>query len=307
MTTAKDMARGNWRSLLPMLGVDVKFLQNKHGPCPICGGQDRFRWDDQNGGGGYICNQCGAGDGFDLAQKATGKSFKQIASEIADHLGQTGTYFKKHDPEEARQRRAMMNLWNESEPTLRTDNCVQRYLMNRCGTIWESPFIRVHNERRLMVAKVVSHADRAVNLHVTYLTDDGRKANVAPAKKVMPGKLPDGCAIRLSPAAPVMGVAEGIETAISASLMFDIPVWACVNGTLLAKWVPPDVAEQIVVFGDNDESFTGQARAYTLANRLTVQYKRHVTVMIPPVSGMDWNDFANEERPDVKPILRVVK
>jgi putative DNA primase/helicase len=308
MSRAGEMARGNWQHLLPALGVDAKFLQNKHGPCPMCGGANRFRWDDQNGGGGFICNQCGAGDGFDLALRVTGKSFRDIADQISTIMGQPKDQFRKvHNPEEERQRRAMASLWNESEPISDYESCVQRYIMNRCATYWHSSFVRVHRERRLMVAKIVSHGDKAVNLHVTYLTDDGRKADVSPAKKVMPGKLPDGCAIRLAAAAPVMGVAEGIETAISASVMFDIPVWACVNGTLLSKWIPPEIAEQITVFGDNDANYTGHAKAYHLANRLEVQCKRRVNVMMPPEPGTDWNDFHVANRAEDRPILRVVK
>jgi putative DNA primase/helicase len=63
-----------------------------------------------------------------------------------------------------------------------------------------------------------------------------------------------------------------------------------VNGNLLAKWQPPEIAKEIVIFGDNDENFTGQAKAYHLANRLEVQFKRKAFVMIPPHAGQDWND-----------------
>jgi putative DNA primase/helicase len=147
-----------------------------------------------------------------------------------------------------------------------------------------------------MVCKIVDHYGlNAVNLHLTFLTEDGRKASITPAKKVMPGKLPPGCAIRLGPVKTVMGVAEGIETAISAAIMYDMPVWACVNGTLLSQWIPPEGAEQITVFGDNDVNYTGQAKAYHLANRLEVQFKRKTAVLIPPVPGCDWNDFWQEE------------
>ena len=133
---------------------------------------------------------------------------------------------------------------------------------------------------------------------------------ITPAKKVMPGKLPPGCAIRLGPIKSVMGVAEGIETAISAAIMYDMPVWACVNGTLLSQWIPPDGVEQVTVFGDNDGNYTGQAKAYILANRLEVQYKRRVTVMLPPVPGQDWNDVYHSPQIIRNPsatYLRVVK
>ena len=47
MTSVRDIAKGRWKEILPALGIDPKFLQNRHGPCPICGGDDRFRWDDR--------------------------------------------------------------------------------------------------------------------------------------------------------------------------------------------------------------------------------------------------------------------
>ena len=55
-----------WHWILTTLGVPARYLHNKHGPCPMCGGKDRFRWDDLEGRGTYICNQCGAGDGLML-------------------------------------------------------------------------------------------------------------------------------------------------------------------------------------------------------------------------------------------------
>jgi putative DNA primase/helicase len=140
------------------------------------------------------------------------------------------------------------------------------------------------------------------------LTQDGHKADLEISKRVMKGKLPDGCAIRLAPEKAVMGVAEGIETAISAAIMFDMPVWACINGTLLSKWIPPAKAEQVTIFGDHDANFTGQAKAYHLANRLEVQFKRKANVMIPPAVGYDWNDHLHKTwSKNHSGILRIVK
>ena len=317
MSHIGEIAKGNWKHLLPTLGVDSRYLVNKHGPCPICDGKDRFRWDDLNDGGGYICSQCGGGDGFDLARKVTGKSFREIADQIASIMGSTNTFERKPvDMEEERQRNAMRRGWRGSwQPTL--EGPVGAYLTTRVGCLWPSEAIRECLSKTghpVMVCKIDDHQGlRAVNLHLTFLTLDGRKADITPAKKVMPGKLPPGCAIRLGPIKSVMGVAEGIETAISAAIMYDMPVWACVNGTLLSQWIPPDGVEQVTVFGDNDVNFTGQAKAYILANRLEVQFKRRVNVMIPPMPGQDWNDFWQEGNlPKTQPqrlpgFLRLVK
>ena len=314
MSHIGTVAKGNWRHLLVTLGVEAKFLVNRHGPCPMCGGADRFRWDDQNGGGGFICSQCGGGDGFDLARKVTGKSFREIADHIARIMGTTNQFERKMvDPEEESQQNAMRRGWGSAwQP--KQDGPVGVYLTTRVGCLWPSNAIREGTSthgRPVMVCKIVDHmGERAVNLHLTFLTDDGKKADITPNKKVMPGKLPPGCAIRLGPVKPVMGVAEGIETAISAAIMYDMPVWACVNGTLLSQWIPPEGVEQVTVFGDNDVNFTGQAKAYHLANRLEVQYKRKTCVLIPPVPGDDWNDFHHYHHVIRNPsasILRLVK
>jgi len=304
-------AKGHWGTLLPALGVDSRYLRNVHGPCPICGGEDRFRWDNQHEAGGYICNSCGAGDGFNLAQKVTGRSFQDVASEIERILGLEKTSAPPPpDPEDVAQRNAMRRAWEGARSPLE-HGPVSDYLKSRIGRQWLSNAIREHtgifSEGALhpaMLAKVVSHDDKAVNLHVTFLAKGGRKASVNAVRKVMPGKLPDGCAIRLSPAAEVMGVAEGIETALSASIMFGVPVWACINGGLLSKWVPPKVVRKVMVFGDNDKNYTGQAKAYHLANRLVTQFNLEVDVMIPKVVGSDWNDEMKRGAKPPSPLVR---
>ena len=45
----RHVAQGRWRSILAVLGADEKTLSGKHGPCPMCGGRDRFRFDDKEG------------------------------------------------------------------------------------------------------------------------------------------------------------------------------------------------------------------------------------------------------------------
>ena len=47
----REVAQGRWRSILTVLGIDERALSGKHGPCPMCGGKDRFRFDDREGRG----------------------------------------------------------------------------------------------------------------------------------------------------------------------------------------------------------------------------------------------------------------
>ena len=68
VTEIISASRHRWEEILFQLGIDLPRL-NKHGPCPCCGGKDRFRFDDKDGRGTWFCNQCGNGDGLDLVAK----------------------------------------------------------------------------------------------------------------------------------------------------------------------------------------------------------------------------------------------
>lgn len=83
----KAVARGRWREILPCLGIPAECLTNKHRPCPVCGGRDRFRFDDQDGRGTFICNQCGAGDGFTLAALYLNTDFIGAARAVTNVIG----------------------------------------------------------------------------------------------------------------------------------------------------------------------------------------------------------------------------
>jgi putative DNA primase/helicase len=95
MPSAIDAASGRWPELLGALAyLSPEQLTDKHQPCPACGGEDRYRWDRDDGPGGWYCNQCGgkdhaggAGSGMDLLTRVTGWDFKQACRRIEQHLG----------------------------------------------------------------------------------------------------------------------------------------------------------------------------------------------------------------------------
>jgi putative DNA primase/helicase len=137
-------------------------------------------------------------------------------------------------------------------------------------------------------------------LHRTYLTDDGNKAPVAEPRLWMPGTIAKGSAIRLTPAATVLGIAEGIETALSASALFGMPCWAAGNASNLTARQPPDESKRIVIFGDNDPNYVGQAAAFALARRLGSR-TRAVEVQIPTEVDTDWNDVLQLQLAQAEP------
>ena len=84
--------------ILTALGVSSKALRNKHGPCPMCGGKDRFRFDNKGGRGTWICSQCGAGDGVELVKRLLNADFKEAVKAIDQHLGSAPAAPPKGNP-----------------------------------------------------------------------------------------------------------------------------------------------------------------------------------------------------------------
>ncbi len=89
-------AQGQWREILTANGIKLPDPKRRSG-CPICmAGKDRFRFDDMEGRGTWVCNQCGedgkcgAGDGLSLYKKATGQSMSEAIRSLARYLGLSG-------------------------------------------------------------------------------------------------------------------------------------------------------------------------------------------------------------------------
>ena len=86
----REQVRGLWPTILPSLGIAPEYLRNRHMPCPGCGGNDRFRFDDKGGSGSFYCGGGGdptSGDGFDLLKHVHGWDFAEAAKEVERVLG----------------------------------------------------------------------------------------------------------------------------------------------------------------------------------------------------------------------------
>ena len=89
-----------------------------------------------------------------------------------------------------------------------------------------------------------------------------------------------------------MGVAEGIETAIATTELFEMPTWATLGTSGIESFEPPASIKHLHIFGDNDRNFAGQKAAYVLAHRLALALDLEVSV--PPEPDTDWLDVLNE-------------
>lgn len=302
-----EASKGKWRGILLNLGLPEEALRGKHTACPLCGGTDRFRWDNKDGRGSYICNACGAGDGMKLACEFTGKPFAEVAAQIDAILGNV----KPDAPQrpamtEDDRVRILREAWAASKP-VQPGDLAHKYLEARGveelvypKALRFAPAMRDGNGgvRPCLIAMVgVYGAPKYATMHRTFLRPDGlAKAEMESPRKLMPGEVPDGACVQLSDynGGP-LGIAEGIETALSASALYSLPVWAAISAGMMEKWWPPEGCEEVAIFGDHDPKFGGQAAAFTLAHRLAVK-NIACTVHIPPTKGEDWNDVWLRQR-----------
>jgi phage/plasmid primase-like uncharacterized protein len=193
-------------------------------------------------------------------------------------------------------------VWAQCVP-LRIADPVTLYLKRRLGAaLWPLPeCLRFHpalaywrGAEKLgtfpaMVAPIVTLDGRTVALHRTYLTADGHKADVPTVKKVTgaAGPLGGACINLHMPVHGVIGVAEGIETALAASLASGVPTIAAYCAGALAGYLWPAGVRRLVIFADNDKA--GQSAAHALQLR-ALRAGLQVSVTTPSAAGADWCD-----------------
>ncbi len=297
----RTVAAGRWRSILLSLGMDERTLNGKHCACPMCGGTNRFRFDNKDERGTYICSGCGAGDGVKLAMGITGLSFRDAARQIERLAGVVQPTASKPERSDEDKLAALRRVWSASKPIQAGDEAAL-YLAGRGLKLYDLPeSVRVHQALRYqdgetvgtyaaMLATVTAPDGRAVSLHRTYL-QEARKAPVTAPKKLMQGLPLSGAAIRLTAVSRVLGIAEGIETALAAAELFEVPAWSCISTAGIESFEPPAGVREVIVFADHDESFAGQKSAFAAAHRLKLKGYA-VEVCIPPTVG-DWLDELN--------------
>ena len=303
-----DAAKGYWPEILKKLGVDSYYLNGNHTDCPICGqGKDTFRFDDKNGSGSYFCGKCGAGYGINFVMNLLNLSFagaaKQVDEIIRNEPVQKTQKSKPRDP-----RPLLKSIAKGLHPIIGTE--AEKYLHDR-GLEIISDELRFHSglvywgrdnngnavnrgKYSAMVAPIISPDGKHLTYHITYLSN-GRKANVDSPKKVMKPIEPiRGGAIRLFQPTESLGIAEGIETALAVHQHYKVPVWSTASANGMASVVLPDKVKKILIFSDNDKSYTGQQAAYSLASRLKKMGKS-VKVYTPTKQGTDFLDQLQSE------------
>jgi len=285
--STKDLARGKWRSILSSF-IDDFYLDGNHHSCPLCGGEDRFRFDDKDGSGSYYCNQCGAGTSIHLLSEFLHISYAEAWRKVEAVAGKAVASTPKGEVDYVGR---IKRILSTVKPIAHGDE-VWRYLQSRGIKNPASNLgIGKIGELTTMVGRFAK-GNKLAGLHVTFLKD-GKK--VEGKNRQMFGidqHALAGAAVRLHTlnGTSRLLIAEGVETALSAHQLWGVPCWAAGSATMLAKIEVPDFVTEVIVAGDNDSSFTGQAAAYTLAQRLR-RDKKSVIVRLPENADKDWNEI----------------
>ena len=211
------------------------------------------------------------------------------------------------EPQDDSERKAdrASGLWSEARPITPGDP-VWKYLRNRGITLdawpqdlrchealpyWETGDsgkpVRV-GSYPAMLSVVRSPAGRPVALHRTYLTENGQKAKVSAPKKVLKVYDLTGAAVRLFPPREgFLAVCEGIEDALSAWILWQIPAWAVLGTSGMKTFLPPEDVREILIVADRDENGAGQRAGLELAQRL--EEKGKAVRIVTPSGQKDVN------------------
>jgi putative DNA primase/helicase len=301
------VAVGKWPSILLTLGFTELAVSGKHGPCPMCQGKDRFRMIDFEGSCKWICNQCGQGDGMNLVMAAFNLSFQEAADKVRPLVPGASYAVAPKKPDTAAIKRLITQLM-ESWRAAGDKDALVRYLEarglprksfgNADLRVGKVDYYDEDGKKKentdCMLARVTTPQNKTVALHRTYFLSDGRKKKLSKTASTI-----SGGAIRLFSVKDkdTLIIAEGIETALAARHLMneswgtDHPAWATISANGMKKIAIPKTIKHVIIMGDNDSSFTGQAAAYELANRLTVRCDKTVQVFIPKKVDSDWLDY----------------
>ena len=188
---------------------------------------------------------------------------------------------------------AALRVWGGARPVAGT--AAERYLESR-GLRAVSADLRYHPRTphgahpltcfRAALVAAVRDESGVVAVHRTFL--DPQRNALAPVEEPRCGLGRFGSgAVRLGGIAPILGLAEGIETALSASVLFGFPCWAALGTERFARVALPPSVRRLILFLDND---SGGHRAESLAREAQRRTGVELEARYPEAAGADWND-----------------
>ena len=187
---------------------------------------------------------------------------------------------------------AALRIWRDAQP-LRASPA-KAYLESR-GILAASPALRFHprtplgpkGRTRFLPAMIaaVSLDEGPIAIHRTFLSGDA-KADFDKPKRAL-GALGEAAVRLFAPDSGKLGLAEGIESAMSAYALTGIPVWATLGNERFGLVSVPESVTELHLFVDHD------AGGELAASRGLAAYAREgrtIHVRKPSSRDTDWND-----------------
>ncbi|WP_334327509.1 primase-helicase zinc-binding domain-containing protein, partial [Gilliamella apicola] len=297
-------AVGKWQSIFNSLGIEVG--NGKHCPCPVCGGKDRFRFDNKDGRGTYICNQCGSGDGLNLIKNYYHCDAKEASDKVVECLNlsnqnnqiRENLVFRKIDSEQLHNDNIPDNpVCKKVEYLLSKATLGQSDYLTKKGLTFDLPLL---DNGRIFVPMLNLHNEYAGG---QFIEPDGSKHLMKSSNKkgafiwVSPnlGK-PDEVNKELLTATEII-ICEGLATGISIAVFrHRSPVISAIDaGNLIhvAKGIRElNPTAKIIIAGDND---IGQSPNTGLAKAIEASQAVNGYYSVPDTDyKCDWDDYRQQ-------------
>ena len=246
----------------------------------------------------FQCFGCGAeGDVLDFVQRAYGVKLLP-AIEMLD-----GGALRELEQQrviatpKADWSKAARSIWDAASPISGTP--AEAYLRSR-GITMDLPhtlrFARLRypqeqGRRAALVAAVCDPAGELTGIQRTFLTDEGRKADV-PEVKLSLGRVAGG-AIQLGPPAASLLVTEGLEDGLTLAQALGRSVWVSAGTSMLPRMELADITRAVVIGADGDAP--GEIAANKAAHAFAAA-GRKVRIMRPAPGFKDFNAELMESR-----------
>lgn len=281
-------------------GIKLKGRIERIGPCPTCGGTDRFAvhirrqlWN---------CRGCGkgGGDAISLVVHLDRVEFRQAVETLA------GGAWRPSKPErpiptakpDDGHLKLALAIWDVATPISGTAGAT--YFDKRWIILADVPGhggLRFHPRcpwESATAPCIVARYTDAISAEPRGLwrrpIDGSRPKSLGPTA---------GCVIRLWPDDAVEGglvLGEGVETTLAAATRITYrgtylrPAWAAGNAGNMASFPPLSEIEAITLLVDHDENGAGE-RAAEQCKRAWIDAGREVITLLPADMGKDFNDL----------------
>lgn len=283
-----------------MYGAKLKRAGREHvGPCPACGGTDRFSINPSKNLWNCRGHQGGGHGAIGLTMHVAALSFLQACEALTGEPSPRGPARPVSEAEQAERNRQRLKMeanqrQRQAQETIQNQDTLEfcGKIIGECvpvaGTLAERylhlfdlptppggwpdclmfhPALNYPGKGKMpaLVARVDDVSGQMTGIWREFIRCDGRKADVE-FQKLGLGPVAGG-AVRLGGMGERIGTAEGVRTALGAwSLIgFKYPIWSCLSTAGLIGFEVPLGVERMVIYPDSDRPIKKQGHEFVAA------------------------------------------